>query len=141
MEEPSTAQQDPSYPFDGIYHDPNGSNSMNDANAATEEGQDEENVDIDTQALMKNVNDQLEVAMADYKLKVKQIFKELVAFQQDYLAVQKIWTPVQQAEHQEADRLDDLAKDLEHTMEKMPWLAAAMQVDDSTVNESSAEVE
>jgi hypothetical protein len=54
------------------------------------------------------------------------IFKELVAFQQEFLAVQEVWNPIQEAEHKEAARLDELQADTDQTMSEMPWLATAM---------------
>jgi hypothetical protein len=85
-----------------------------------------------TQELMKHVNDQLEASMADYKTKVKLIFKELVAFQQEFQAIQQIWNPIQEAEHKEAARLEDLQVDLDQTMSEMPWLANAMEEENTT---------
>jgi hypothetical protein len=91
--------------------------------SATEEN----SQDTDTEELMKHVNNQLEASMADYKMKVKHIFKELVAFQQEFSAVQQVWNPIQEAERKEAARLDELQVDLDQTMSEMPWLAAAME--------------
>jgi hypothetical protein len=87
---------------------------------------------IDAEELMKHVNDQLEASMADYKTKVKHIFKELVAFQQEFQAIQQIWIPIQEAEHKEAARLEDLQADLNQTMSEMSWLAAAMEEETTT---------
>ena len=91
----------------------------------------------DMQALMQHVNDQLEQSMADYKSKVKRVFKELVTLQQEYQAVQEIWAPIQLAEQKEAARLDTLQVDVDRTM--APWLAATSVPQDGVVhNHTSA---
>lgn len=79
-----------------------------------------------TQDLMKNVNDQLESAMSDVKSKVKSMFKELVVFQQEYLAVKKVLTPIQGGEDKETARLDVVQADVVEKMERMPWLASVL---------------
>ena len=82
----------------------------------------------DMQQLLQHVNDRLSQSCEDYKSKVKRVFKELVALQQEYEAVQEIWAPIQRAEQKEAARLDALQVDVDKTMSTMAPFLGAMNV-------------
>ena len=88
----------------------------------------------DMKELMKRTNDQLEASMCDFKSEVKRVFKEIVALKDEYQAVQKIWTPIEEAEHKEAERLDALQVEVDQSMESTPWLATAMNNSNAAPN-------
>jgi hypothetical protein len=67
-------------------------------------------------ALMAQVNDNLERELKETKKAVKRIFKEIVAFHEVSKSVQELWAPIQNAEHQESLRLDELQAEVHGTI-------------------------
>jgi hypothetical protein len=77
--------------------------------------------------LMAQVNDSLERELKETKKAVKRIFKEIVAFHEVSKSVHELWAPIQNAEHQESLRLDELQAEVHGTIG-----AYAVPMDSST---------
>jgi hypothetical protein len=67
--------------------------------------------------LMGRVIEQLEDALADMRAGVQRMVKELGTFQQVVGQVHEQWTPIHHAEHQEAERLQELEADVGITVQ------------------------
>lgn len=81
-------------------------------NFATDEAGMQDTASV-TMQMMTVANDELEHELSVTKSTVKRILKELVALQSVTDDVYAQWTPMQQAEHQEADRLNELQTDVD----------------------------
>jgi hypothetical protein len=68
--------------------------------------------DTEMMQMMAAVNDQLEHELSETKTTVKRILKELVALQTVSAEVHAQWTPLQETEHQEAARLNELQSEV-----------------------------
>jgi hypothetical protein len=74
--------------------------------------QDDDAASQDANPTMVAVNDDLEHELTEIKMTVKRMLKDLVVFQTVTTEVYQQWSPVQQAEHQETARLNDLQTDV-----------------------------
>lgn len=76
----------------------------------------------ETQELQKHLNDQLETCMSNYRSKVKQFFKEFVAFHEVATQVVEQWKAPFENQLAEQTRLDTVESDVERTMKNIPWM-------------------
>lgn len=77
-------------------------------------------VDADIENLMTQVNESLERELKDTKKAVKRILKEMIAFHKVAQKIHAQWTPIREAEYQEALRLDELQAEVEGTIGALP---------------------
>jgi hypothetical protein len=114
----------PSVYDEGHFPPPASSDSSNTTMAAAKENcnhvfatmeakvQDDDAASQDANPTMVAVNDDLEHELTEIKTTVKRMLKDLVVFQTVTTEVNQQWSPVQQAEHQETARLNDLQTDV-----------------------------
>ena len=69
-------------------------------------------VESEMMQMMAAVNDQLEHELVETKTTVKRLLKELVSLQTVSTEVHSQWTPLLEAEHQEAVRLNELQSEV-----------------------------
>jgi hypothetical protein len=72
--------------------------------------------DPDMDELMKDINDRLKDELSTIDKSVKRVFKELVAFKTTSAEIIALLTPLQEAEHAEAARLDELQAEIDGTV-------------------------
>ena len=95
----------------------NGDKETNDA-AAKDDGDDttEPALDKEIRELMATVNHELEDCLTEQKTSTKRLFLALKKFADMAAQIHTEWDPIQQSEHAESQRLDDVQNDVNLSM-------------------------